>query len=97
MLHICTFTIVMILDFILMALGVYFVYKVIFELIIPVFRTTQKIRQQFGNMQQHMQDQMNATQNQPGYTNQPRPNPEQPASASKSSKAGDYIDFEEVK
>jgi Domain of unknown function (DUF4834) len=85
----------MILDFILYALAAYFVYKVIFGLIIPVFRTTQKVRQQFGNMQQHMQDQMKAAQNQNGYTNPPpnRPKPEQ----NKSSKAGDYIDFEEVK
>ncbi len=87
--------IVMILRFILYALGIYIVYKVVFELIIPIFRTTQKIRQQFGNMQQHMQDQMNATQNQHGTThpNQPGPKPEQ----NKSVKAGDYIDFEEVK
>jgi len=83
----------MILDFILIALAIYFVYKVIFELIVPVFRTTQKIRQQFGNMQQHMQDQMNATQNQNGHTGPKRPNPEQ----NKSARAGDYIDFEEVK
>ena len=85
----------MILRFILYALGIYIIYKVVFELIIPIFRTTQKIRQQFGTMQQHMQDQMNATQNQHGYTNpnKPNPHPEQ----KKSAKADDYIDFEDVK
>jgi hypothetical protein len=92
MLPFCTFTTVMILDFILIALGIYFAYKVIFELIIPIFRTTQKIRQQFGNMQQHMQDQMNTTQN--GYTNQTKP---PAAEQKKSTRADDYIDFEEVK
>jgi hypothetical protein len=84
----------MILEFILYALAAYIIYKVVFEVVIPIFRTTQKIRQQFGDVQQHMRDQMNATQNQNKYNNPPdRPAPEQ----KKSSKAGDYIDFEEVK
>lgn len=83
----------MILRFILYTLGIYMVYKLVFDLVIPVFRTTQKIRRQFGDMQQHMNDQMNAAQNgQPGQRqSQPAP-PPQPKS-----KAGDYIDFEEVK
>ena len=93
MLHVCTFTTVMILRFILFGLGIYIIYKVIFELVIPVFRATQKIRQQFGAMQQHMQDQTNATQN--GYSNQSRPPSAQPNKST--TKAGDYIDFEEVK
>jgi hypothetical protein len=83
----------MIIDFILSALAAYIIYKVVFEVIVPIFRTTQKIRRQFGNMQQHMQDQMNATQNQNGYTNPGQPKPE----PNKTSRAGDYIDFEEVK
>ncbi|HTE10962.1 MAG TPA: DUF4834 family protein [Chitinophagaceae bacterium] len=81
----------MILRFILFALGIYIIYKVIFDLVIPVFRTTQKIRRQFGDIQQHMQDQMNTTQNGYNAPSQPSP-PEQ-----KKTRAGDYIDFEEVK
>jgi hypothetical protein len=74
-------------------LGIYIIYKVVFDLVIPVFRTTQKIRQQFGDIQQHMQDQMNATQN--DYTNN---TPSQPSpTEQKKNRAGDYIDFEEVK
>jgi predicted PurR-regulated permease PerM len=92
MLHICTFTTVMILRFILFALVIYIIYKVVFELIIPIFRTTQKIRRQFGDIQQHMQDQMNNTQN--GYSNQTQP-PSEPKKTT--TRAGDYIDFEEVK
>ncbi|MEO5682547.1 MAG: DUF4834 family protein [Chitinophagaceae bacterium] len=81
------------LRFILYALGIYMVYKVIFDLIIPVSRATKKVRQQFGDMQQHMQDQMNATQNgYPNHTPSQPPPPEQ-----KKTRTGDYIDFEEVK
>ncbi|GAC1425324.1 MAG: hypothetical protein NVSMB7_01590 [Chitinophagaceae bacterium] len=79
----------MILRFILFALGIYIIYKVLFELVIPVFRATQKIRQQFGAMQ----EQGNSTQN--GYSNQPKSSA--PAEQKKPVKAGDYIDFEEVK
>jgi hypothetical protein len=92
MLAIRTFTPVMILRFILFALGIYIIYKVVFELIIPVFRASKKIRRQFGDMQQRMQDQMNTTQN--GYNNQQA----QPSSSEQTKpRAGDYIDFEEVK
>lgn len=84
----------MIVRYILFALGLYIIYKVVFDLIIPIFRTTQKIRQQFGDMQQHMQDQMNATQN--GYRNNPSPS-QPPANEQQKAKSGDYIDFEEVK
>jgi hypothetical protein len=86
----------MIIDFLLFALAAYFVYKVVFELIIPVFRTTQHVRRQFDNIHQQMRDQTNGntTQNQNGHTNPPnRPKSDQ----NKSSRAGDYIDFEEVK
>lgn len=80
---------VMILRFILFALVAYVFYKVIFELVIPIFKVTQKVRRQFSDMQEHMQNQQNAYPD-----NQPvSPSPKPPAS----SRAGDYIDFEEVK
>jgi len=84
----------MILRFILFALAFYFIYKLVFDLVLPIFRATGQIRKQFGDMQQHMQDQMNATQNGPASNGSAQPKPAEPA---KSSRAGDYIDFEEVK
>ena len=85
----------MIVRFILFALGIYIIYKVVFDLVIPVFKTTQKIRRQFGDIQQHMQDQMNAQQNghSKGSPSQQSSNRQEPTK----SRAGDYIDFEEVK
>ena len=82
----------MIIDFLLLSLGIYIAYKVLFELLIPIFRTTQRVRQQFGAMNQHMRDQMNTAENiRTGQTSQA------PADKNKTSRAGDYIDFEEVK
>ncbi len=83
----------MITRIILFTLGFYILYKLVFDLILPIFRATQQVKRQFGDMQQRMQDQMNAQQN--GYPNnapiEPKPTETQ------KSKAGDYIDFEEVK
>ncbi len=78
----------MLLRAILYGLLIYIIYKVVFDLIIPVYKTTQKIKKGFRNMHGQMQDQMD--QKQP---------PRQSASAkpAKKEKAGDYIDFEEVK
>lgn len=82
---------VMILRFILFALAAYIFYKVIFELVIPIFRVTQKVRRQFDDMQQHMNNQANTYQD--GLNSQPKPN----SKPHTTSRAGDYIDFEEVK
>ncbi|MEP7278273.1 MAG: hypothetical protein ABI813_06510 [Bacteroidota bacterium] len=82
----------MIIRFILFALLAYIIYKLVFVLILPIIRATHKIRRQFSDMQQHMQDQAsNHPQN--GHTSQPPPVQEQ----KKAARAGDYIDFEEVK
>ena len=80
------------LRYILLALAIYVGYKLLFDIIVPVYRASKKIRQQFGAMHEQMQqDQMNTTQKAYSNTQSNRP-PEQkkPASA-------DYIDFEEVK
>ena len=65
----------------------YILYKLIFEFIIPVYQSTQKIRKQFGEMQNKMQQDMNDanTRNAQAY--------QEP----KVKREGDYIDFEEVK
>ncbi len=65
----------------------YLLYKLIFDFIVPVYQSTKKIRKQFGDMQEKMQNQTQSFQG-----NQ---NPAQPAAAPK--KEGDYIEFEEIK
>jgi hypothetical protein len=76
--------------YILLALTFYLAYKLVFDLVIPVFRTTRKVQQQFRSMHQQMQDPMNGQQ----QSFRPDGNP---SGSKKSPPAGDYIDFEEVK
>lgn len=66
---------------------IYIFYKLIFDFIIPLYRSTKKIKKQFGEMQRKMQSEMNQYQ---------QPQQAQP-SKSKPEKEADYIEFEEVK
>lgn len=62
----------------------YILYKLIFDFIIPVYQTTKKVKKQFGDMHQQMQDQMNK-------------NTQQEQQQKPVVKAGEYIEYEEVK
>ncbi|MFI5152283.1 MAG: hypothetical protein ACHQET_03060 [Chitinophagales bacterium] len=66
----------------------YLLYRLIFDLIMPVYKTTRKVRQQFNQMHDPMQQEAN-----PFQKNHSGPNGQQ----TKKSSAGEYIDFEEVK
>jgi hypothetical protein len=82
---------VIMLRFVLLALAIYVGYKILFDIIVPVYRASKKIRQQFGAMHDQMQqDQANTTQK--AYSGNNSHPPEQ-----KKTVHGDYIDFEEVK
>jgi hypothetical protein len=65
----------------------YLLYKLIFDFIIPIYQSSKKIRKQFGEMQNKMQNDINNYQNRQAST----PPPSTPK------KEGDYIEFEEVK
>ena len=86
----------MILRFILFALGFYILFKVVFDVIVPIFRVTQRVRRQFNDISEHMQGKADS---QPaGYSpRQHPPAPSRPAQEPNKAKSGDYIDFEEVK
>jgi hypothetical protein len=79
----------MILRFLLYGLISYLLFKLVFNFIIPLFKTTKQIRQQFKDVQSRMQEQMNAqhTQQAP-FQEGPRPQ--------KVDKE-DYLEFEEIK
>jgi hypothetical protein len=66
----------------------YLVYRLIFDLIFPVYKTTRKVRQQFNQMHDNVQQQANSFQQ-----NQSSPNRQQ----AEESSVGEYIEFEEVK
>jgi hypothetical protein len=71
--------------YVLFAILIYVLYQFIFNLVIPVYQTTWKIKKGFNEMN----DRMNQQQ-------EPSPPTSSQGPVSKT-KAGDYIDFEEVK
>jgi hypothetical protein len=66
----------------------YLLYRFIFSFLIPVIRTTRKVRKGFKNMQEHMNNHMNGNNG-----SAPSPNIKE----TRTPKKGDYIDFEEIK
>ncbi|HEV8081152.1 MAG TPA: hypothetical protein VGP43_10585 [Chitinophagaceae bacterium] len=71
----------------------YFLYKLIFDFIIPIYQTSKRVKKQFGEMQSKMQDQMNTfnQQQNPAGNNRDKTTSQEPT------KKEDYIDYEEVK
>ena len=66
----------------------YILYKFIFELVIPIFKTTRQVQKKMNEFQQNMNKQ--AETNRTSSTNMDRPSVSKP-------KNEDYIDFEEIK
>lgn len=69
----------------------YLAYKLIFEFIIPVYKTTKQMKQKMADLHQKMEQQQRqnaAAASQPGPANQ---------KTQSKSVAGDYIDYEEIK
>ncbi len=72
----------------------YFLYKLIFDFIIPIYQTSKRVKKQFGEMQSKMQDQMNTFNQQQNSSSKAaagKTTSQEPA------KKEDYIDYEEVK
>lgn len=81
----------MILRFFFYAFLVYLLYKLIFDFILPVYRTTRQVKRGFREMQDRMYQQQNGG-----------PHASQAGAVKQNSTTGrkgdeDYIDFEEVK
>ena len=71
----------------------YLVYKLVFDLIIPVAKTTKQVKKQFVDMNAQMQEKMKQQEQQP--TNSYKATPKTPTQST--AKRDDYIDFEEIK
>lgn len=67
----------------------YLLYKLIFDFIIPVYKTTKQVKQKVGEMQSRMNEQMKSTQNSQFASDSSQ-------KAAKPPKE-DYIEYEEVK
>ena len=71
-----------------LAIVLYVLYRFVFNFVVPIARTTRQVRQQFRNMQE-MHERQDPYQGQGGQA--------QPKKPSSGNKAGEYIDFEEIK
>jgi hypothetical protein len=78
--------------FILLVIGAWLLYKLIFDLIIPIYRSTKIVRSGFRKMQDQMQQHMNQQTSQSNYSPDSSPSSSRPGN-----KDDDYIEFEEVK
>ncbi len=66
----------------------FMLYQLVFKFILPVYRTTRRVRRSFQEMQERMGGQPQSGSNQ-SFS--------KPHAEAKTQPAGDYIDFEEVK
>jgi sortase (surface protein transpeptidase) len=73
---------------------IYILYKVIFDFIIPLYRSTKKVRSAMNDMQAKMQEQQRA---QAAQNTQSSQSSQYDASKKASSVSKDYIDYEEIK
>lgn len=88
-----------ILEILIEGFFLYLLYKLIFNFIIPVYRSTKKVRKHMQDMQSRMNDHVRGNRqdfsSDPRYRQQPEaPAPRRP---DRSAEEGEYIDFEEVK
>ena len=69
--------------------ALYLLYKLIFDFIIPVAKTTREVKKQFGSMNEKM--------NQFGQEQNKQYSATTPDAGPKKARADDYIEFEEIK
>lgn len=74
--------------------ALYLLYKLIFDFIIPVTRTTKQVKKQFNEMNNRMQETMRQQQ---AHAQQQTQYQQASKTSAKEKKDDDYIDFEEVK
>ncbi|MBO9682073.1 MAG: hypothetical protein J7502_05300 [Flavisolibacter sp.] len=79
-----------ILGFLFVAFVAYLVFKLIFDFILPVYRTTQRVRKGFREMQERMNGQSEQYGQQQNGTKQNQ-------NSNTKGGVGEYIDFEEIK
>ena len=78
-------------------LAIYFLYRFIFGLVIPVSRTANQLKKKMEEMQAQQAYQQEAYQAQQSGKQQNQPSHTGNGAYSKASGRGDYLDFEEVK
>ena len=72
------------------AIAAYFLYRIIFDLIIPIYKTTRQVKKGFKEMNKKMNEQR---EQQSGFQH----NPSSHGSPASKPRTSEYIDFEEIK
>ena len=78
----------MILSFLFFTFLAYLLFRVIFDFVIPIYKTTKKVKRTFREMNERMNQQQCGQAAQQQTTSEPN---------AKKTPFGEYIDFEEVK
>lgn len=78
------------LRYLFYAFLIFLAYRLVFHVIIPIYKTTKQVKKQFREMHDRMEDHIAQQQ----QANQPTAVPEP---ENKKQQASDYIDFEELK
>lgn len=79
----------MIFRVLLYALLIYLLYKIVFDFIIPVYKTSQRLKKGFKQAHERMSDQMNGAKQYSTTSTQKAATPKR--------NSDDYIEFEEIK
>lgn len=80
------------LEVVLELLFIYFLYRLVFDFILPIYRSSRKVHEHMKDMQQRMEDQIRHEQQ---YRQSAQTSP--PPQAEVKAKDDEYIDYEEVK
>lgn len=78
-------------DIIFVSIVLYLLYRLIFDLLVPVYKTTQQVKQKFRDIHQ------DATREKARAYRQPSSTQEETPGRKKKAGYGEYIDFEEIK
>lgn len=76
------------LEIVLEGLFIYFLYRLVFDFIIPIYRSSKKVKDHMEEMQHRMHDSLRQQQQR---ASTPPPQQARPV------REGEYIDYEEVK
>ena len=76
---------------------IYLLYKLIFNVVLPVRKGVKSVRQNMEEMQRKMAEAQQQNANYSGFANQNPPKATPKSSNESVKKDADYIDFEEVK
>ena len=80
-----------ILGFLFLVLVIYLGYRLLFDFILPIYRTTKRVRRSFREMQERMNQHTQQYHQEEGHAKQ------NTDTGNRQAGVGEYIDFEEIK